>query len=111
MPSPARGVPDAHRYRFVFEAAPVALWLEDFSGVATLLDELRITGVTDIRAALQADDVLLRRLLGSIVVLTTTSDGQAAQTRVWIVEHEGSLYLRAGSPEQRWPHRSRRTQR
>jgi PAS domain S-box-containing protein len=42
------------RYRDIFEAAPLALWLEDFSGVENLLDALRNEGVTDIRAYFHA---------------------------------------------------------
>jgi signal transduction histidine kinase/sensor domain CHASE-containing protein len=36
------------RYRMVFENSPVSIWEEDFSGVKTLLDDLRRKGVADI---------------------------------------------------------------
>ena len=36
------------RYRLVFENSPVSIWEEDFSGVKTLLDDLRREGVADI---------------------------------------------------------------
>ncbi|MFT4263753.1 MAG: sensor domain-containing diguanylate cyclase [Nocardioides sp.] len=36
----------------MFELAPVALWLEDFSGLVDLLTEWRADGVTDLRAHL-----------------------------------------------------------
>lgn len=38
----------------VFELAPVAMWIEDFSAVKTLFDTWRAEGVTDIRAHLRA---------------------------------------------------------
>ena len=36
------------RYRLVFENSPVSIWEEDFSGVKTLFDDLKMEGVTDI---------------------------------------------------------------
>ncbi|MEK7786090.1 MAG: PAS domain S-box protein, partial [Chloroflexota bacterium] len=38
------------RFRSLFEDSPISLWEEDFSLVATYLDELRHSGVTDFRA-------------------------------------------------------------
>jgi len=37
------------RYRELFEASPIALWEEDFSGVKRHVDELRASGVKDCR--------------------------------------------------------------
>ncbi|MDQ1196060.1 sensor domain-containing diguanylate cyclase [Agrobacterium sp. SORGH_AS 787] len=39
----------------IFNLAPIAMWIEDFSGVKTLFDKWRAEGVTDIRAFLQED--------------------------------------------------------
>ncbi|PWW01806.1 diguanylate cyclase (GGDEF)-like protein [Hoeflea marina] len=39
----------------IFELAPVAMWVEDFSGVKRLFDQWRADGVQDIRAYLEAD--------------------------------------------------------
>lgn len=39
----------------IFELAPVAMWLEDFSGVKSLFDRWRAEGVEDIRAFLKRD--------------------------------------------------------
>ncbi len=39
----------------MFERAPVALWLEDYSGLKTLFDAWRDAGVTDLRAFLLED--------------------------------------------------------
>jgi len=40
----------------MFEAAPVSLWLEDYSGLKALLDEWRRAGIVDLRAHLAADE-------------------------------------------------------
>jgi hypothetical protein len=40
---------------------------------------------------------------GEVVVLRTTDDsGATHETRLWVVEHEGRSWLRAGNPEFRW---------
>ncbi len=42
----------AIEYRFLFNGAPVSLWMEDFSEVGQWLNDLRADGVTDLRAFL-----------------------------------------------------------
>ncbi len=40
---------------------------------------------------------------GEVVVVTTTdADGTPAETRLWVVDHAGSAYLRSGSPQSGW---------
>jgi len=39
----------------IFNLAPVAMWIEDFSGVKQIFDSWRETGVTDIRSYLEED--------------------------------------------------------
>ncbi|WP_430256926.1 diguanylate cyclase domain-containing protein [Neorhizobium sp. DAR64872/K0K18] len=39
----------------IFNLAPIAMWIEDFSGVKALFDNWRAEGVTDIRAFLRED--------------------------------------------------------
>ena len=39
---------------------------------------------------------------GEVVVLITRSGGEANKTRLWIVDHDGHQYLRAGSGESAW---------
>ncbi|WP_246710156.1 sensor domain-containing diguanylate cyclase [Martelella soudanensis] len=39
----------------MFELAPIAMWVEDFSGVKSLFDRWRSAGVTDIEGFLRAD--------------------------------------------------------
>lgn len=40
---------------------------------------------------------------GEVIVLTTQdANGATAETRLWVVEHEGDMWLRAGSPNSGW---------
>ena len=40
---------------------------------------------------------------GEVVVVTTLDDaGTPAETRLWVVDHAGSAYLRSGSPQSGW---------
>lgn len=57
------------QYRFIFEYAPVALWEEDFSGVASILNVMRSEGVHDLSAQFAADQGLLLRMVDTITVL------------------------------------------
>ncbi len=41
------------RFRILFESNPVSIWLEDFSGIKQLFDELRESGVSDFESYLQ----------------------------------------------------------
>jgi PAS domain S-box-containing protein len=42
------------RYRLLFEASPISLWEEDFSGVKNYLDRLRAEGIEDLRSYLES---------------------------------------------------------
>jgi len=53
----------------MFELAPVSLWLEDFSGLKTILDGWRAEGVQDLRAWLQADPARRHACMASLRVL------------------------------------------
>jgi len=57
------------QYRFIFEYAPVALWEEDFSGVASILNVLRSEGVQDLSTQFASDPRLLLRIVDTISVL------------------------------------------
>ncbi len=40
---------------------------------------------------------------GEVVVVTTTdAEGAQAETRLWVVDHDGSVWLRSGSPASGW---------
>ncbi len=53
---------------YAFEAAPVALWDEDWSGVAARFDELRASGVTDLARHLAGHPDEVDRCIGLVHV-------------------------------------------
>jgi len=55
-------------YRNLFDRAPTSLWEEDYSRVAKRLEELRLQGVTDLRAHLQENPDLVAEMFGLLVV-------------------------------------------
>ncbi|GAB4171617.1 MAG: hypothetical protein Fur0032_10930 [Terrimicrobiaceae bacterium] len=57
------------RFRFLFEACPVAVWLEDFRGVVVWFDELRREGVCDLRSYFHKHPGVVKSALGKVRVL------------------------------------------
>jgi PAS domain S-box-containing protein len=57
------------RFRDIFEGARVALWDEDFSQVLALLDELRVAGITDMRAYFAQHPERLREAVEGVRLL------------------------------------------
>lgn len=57
------------RYRGLFEYCPTSLWEEDFSEVKAYLDELRRSGVTDIRTHFNGNPGTLRACAAKVRVL------------------------------------------
>ncbi|GMW01552.1 MAG: hypothetical protein AMXMBFR84_26890 [Candidatus Hydrogenedentota bacterium] len=57
------------RYRGLFEDCPASLWEEDFSGVKSYLDELRASGVTDLRAHFESYPAALRECADLVKIL------------------------------------------
>jgi diguanylate cyclase (GGDEF)-like protein len=53
----------------MFEAAPVSLWLEDYSDVKALLDEWRLAGVEDLRAHLAENEARVAACVSRIRVV------------------------------------------
>lgn len=61
---------DAERYaRGLFEHSPVSLWVEDFSGVKTLLDEVRATGTSELRTFTDVHPEFVERCMEQIRIL------------------------------------------
>ncbi len=54
------------RYRTLFENSPISLWDEDFSGVKRYLDDLRASGVEDLRAYFDEHPQELNRAMQQI---------------------------------------------
>ena len=57
------------RYQRLFEQAPIALWEEDFAGVASWLESLRRRGVVDLRLHLEDHPEDVDRALSLVEVL------------------------------------------
>lgn len=64
-----RSMDSASRFLNLFERAPVSLWEEDYSKVGEWLDELRATGITDLRTYLIEDPAALREGMSRIEVV------------------------------------------
>ncbi len=55
--------------RSLFDYSPVSLWVEDFSGVKTLLDEARTLGIEDFRVFISVHPEFVTRCMEAIKVL------------------------------------------
>ncbi|CAG2132194.1 MULTISPECIES: sensor domain-containing diguanylate cyclase [Ralstonia] len=55
--------------RGVFEHAPVSLWVENFSAIKSLLDEVRMQGITDFRTFTDVHPEFVERCMQEIQVL------------------------------------------
>ena len=54
--------------RNLFTFSPVSLWVEDFSGVKSLMDEVRASGIDDFRTFLNVHGEFVQRCMQKIVV-------------------------------------------
>jgi diguanylate cyclase (GGDEF)-like protein len=60
----------AHTYsRGLFEHSPVSLWVEDFSAVKQLMDEVRAQGITDFRVFTDVHPEFVERCMAEIRVI------------------------------------------
>ncbi|HEV7323326.1 MAG TPA: PAS domain S-box protein [Ensifer sp.] len=57
------------RFREIFESAGVAVWEQDFTGVVDLLDDLRSSGVSDLRAYFDAHPEQLREAISRVRII------------------------------------------
>jgi GGDEF domain-containing protein/PAS domain-containing protein len=55
--------------RGLFHHSPVSLWVEDFSGVKALLDEIRLKGITDFRVFTDVHPEFVARCMSEIRVI------------------------------------------
>ncbi len=60
---------DDDRYRALFESSPFPLWEEDFSGAKQYLDQLRASGVTDLRDHFAENTADLEACLSRVRIL------------------------------------------
>jgi diguanylate cyclase (GGDEF)-like protein/PAS domain S-box-containing protein len=65
-----RALADAERYaRGLFDHSPVSLWVEDFSGIKKLLDEVAASGVTDFRTFTDVHPEFVQRCIEQLRVI------------------------------------------
>lgn len=57
------------RYRSLFDDSSISLWEEDFSGIRRHIDRLRVLGVTDLEAHLEAHPEELADCVGTVSVV------------------------------------------
>ncbi|WP_062210839.1 GGDEF domain-containing protein [Aureimonas sp. AU12] len=55
--------------KFLFEHSPVSIWVEDFSQIHVLLQDVRASGVTDFRTFLEVHPEFLTRCMSEIRVI------------------------------------------
>ena len=61
---------EARRYaEGIFEHSPVSLWVEDFSGVKALLEEIRFRGITDLRVFTDVHPEFVTQCMSEVRVL------------------------------------------
>jgi PAS domain S-box-containing protein len=57
------------RFRTLFENSPIALWEEDFSGIKLVFDELKKSGISDLRTYLEENSQDFEDLLKRVIIL------------------------------------------
>jgi diguanylate cyclase (GGDEF)-like protein len=69
-----RRLVDSENYAFgLFAHSPVSLWVEDFSGVKRLIDEVRARGIEDFRVFTDVHEEFVPRCMSEIRVLDVNS--------------------------------------
>ena len=90
---------EAHA-RGLFQQSPVSLWVEDFSSVKTLIDEVRACGIDDFRTFTDVHPEFVERCMAEIRVIdvnrrTLETFGAADRAELLIRQHEifrGSMH-------------------
>jgi signal transduction histidine kinase len=77
MTTQSETAPMGSRVRDMLDHAPMPIWMEDWSAVAQYCSEQRASGATDLRAKLEADEVLLRSVIGKVVVIEANAKALA----------------------------------
>lgn len=75
--------------RDLFDYSPVSLWVEDFSGVKRLLDEVRLQGIRDFRVFISVHPEFVGRCMEEIRVVcvnqqTLSMFGPRARKNCWV---------------------------
>ena len=81
--------------RALFEHSPVSLWVEDFSAIKALLDELRARGITDFRTFTDVHPEFVERCMAEIRVIEVnrhTLDLLEAPDRTTLLARLGDVF-------------------
>ena len=81
--------------RALFEFAPISLWEEDYSGIKACLDDLRLQGVTDLRAYIKENPGFVQHCMAQIKVLDVnrkTLELFAAASREELLAHIPDIF-------------------
>ena len=79
----------------VFEHSPVSLWIEDFSGIRNLLEDVRSRGIVDFRVFTDVHPEFVRQCMSEIRVLDVnqaTLDLFAAPDRQTLLLRQGDVF-------------------
>jgi PAS domain S-box-containing protein len=77
------------RYRYIFDAAGVSIWEEDFSQVKAAIDEVRATGVDDFRQYVAAHPEFVRKTVPLVKVI----DVNSATVKLFKAASKGELLV------------------
>ncbi|MGN7292926.1 diguanylate cyclase domain-containing protein [Rhizobium sp. SAFR-030] len=79
----------------IFEHSPVSLWVEDFSSIKALLDELRDRGIVDFRVFTDVHPEFVRQCMSEIRVIDVnraTLDLFCAEDRRTLLHRQGEIF-------------------
>ncbi|GEO83744.1 MULTISPECIES: sensor domain-containing diguanylate cyclase [Alphaproteobacteria] len=79
----------------VFEHSPVSLWIEDFSGIHSLIEEVRARGIVDFRVFTDVHPEFVRQCMAEIRVLdvnTATLDLFGAPDRQTLLLNQSEIF-------------------
>jgi len=62
------------RFREIFETAGVSVWVEDFSEVKKVIEELRFQGIQDLRAYFRENPDFIQRAIGLVRILDVNTE-------------------------------------
>ncbi|WGD32478.1 sensor domain-containing diguanylate cyclase [Ancylobacter sp. WKF20] len=81
--------------RGLFEHSPVSLWVEDFSSIKNLLDDVRQRGITDLRVFTDVHPEFVERCISEVRVLDVnqhTLDMFGAATKADLIARMGAVF-------------------
>lgn len=84
------------RFREIFESTGVSVWVEDFSKVKMLIEDLRTQGVTDFRAHFTANPAVVRQAIGMVNVLDVnqgTLDLYRASSKEQLLDSLNAIFI------------------